>query len=297
MAVVEVKEIREQATAGKSNTGRTAVKVFQVITDDAATGEFAVLNATGIPELNEGHSEDAQVKVNSVDTAPEEGRLKWLVTVNYATANSTDPDNPDDEDPTKLPPQISFGEIQYNKVIEKAYEDDDKVGQPSEVVQNSAEDPFDPPIMQEEADLLIMITQNVREFDPNYVLFRNAINSSPVTVAGVKIRKHQGRLRSIKPTKMWDQESEEYWQVQYEIEVKSKTQIRSILDQGLNYVEDDTKKAIPVEGTDGEEEGTANPQKLDGSGGILAVGGDPEWLEFQTYYARSWKPLNLPDEY
>jgi len=268
-------------------------RVFQVEIDAiSATVESDILANASIPAIGAAHPAYSAVKCirRRIKLVDDDDFLTWEVECEYALP--TPGRNNISSNPINDPPRISFGSAQYTRVVERAYQSGDTIDDPSEAVLNSAGQPFDPPVVQEEENMVISITRNERTIDPaDLVTYRNTINSASITIAGVVIAEHRGRMRSIMASKAWDTSGTAYWQVSYEIEIATATHIREILDAG--YYERNSSGLVPILDKGDNPEPITEPAPLDGSGGE----GDPTspvYLSYQTYWAKAWSGLSLP---
>jgi hypothetical protein len=198
-----------------------------------------------------------------------------------------------------MPADISFNTIGRKRVVEKAYQEDDTFGSPTQAVVNSAQQPFDPPIMSEDFLPLITIRRNERltDFDPNVKLqYMNTINAVNVTIAGMHLAAYTAWMRRISPTRRWKANGDMYWDVTYEIVVDQATHYQRILDQGYFIISSGGVPTLYELEAIKDIEGVpvTAPALLDGTGARLAKGADAVYLNFLTLFPVSWKALNLP---
>jgi len=268
-------------------------RVFQVEIDAvSATVESDILASVSIPTIGASHPAYSAAKCTRrrVKLADDDDFLTWEVECDYSLP--TPSKNNTSNNPVNDPPRISFGSVQYTRVVEKAYQGVDKIDSPTKAILNSAGQPFDPPVVQEEENMVISITRNERTIDPaDLVTYRNTINLVSITIAGVTIAQNRGRMRSIMMTKSWDTSGTAYWQVTYEIEIATTTHVRKILDVG--FYKKESAGLIPM--LDAEKKPVTEPKLLNGTGGenvsspLVGV-----YLSFQTYWAKAWSDLSLP---
>ena len=91
----------------------------------------------------------------------------------------------------------------------------------------------------------------------------------------------------------WDDEGDPYYRVTYLIEYDIETHIREILDQGYYHKDYQGGSGELKQAVDEENKKMRRPVLLDGNIGDLADPG-PHYLKFQTKFARTWAPLDLP---
>jgi hypothetical protein len=310
MSITSVNEITEARTGEETVEGRIYTRLFQVITDNPATREKDIFDNANIPNPLEEHPDDSTVvceRIVPTQDGGEAARKVWKVVCSYRTRQAIPPGAGSTYTlAVDLPPDISYTWAQYQRVVENAYQDGDTQGNPTQPIQNSAGDPFDPPLVQEFSNLVININRNEKagDFDPNVMAdYEETINSVKITIAGVLIDINEGRMRKIGGTKKWDVLGQEYWNATYEIEIDRETHIRQVLDQGFfqKAGTDDRRRimASDIGQVTGQDTPVDIAQKLDGAGFVLSdtASAGAKYLDFQTYFARDWGPLKLPADF
>lgn len=282
------------------------VQVVSAEIDDDV--ELVVLNTNGLPEIGDSVSDDfedvicSSLSCTPTDNGNEDGDfLTWYVDVTYKT-----PDGDGSQgavNPLNDPTIISFGSTQYEKVVDKSYSDGDKEGIPTNPIENSVGDPYDPPITTTFANQYVTIQQNLSNFNPDWIVqFENTTNSSKMTIVGIDIEPYQARMISIRGNNAIDSNGFGYWVVSYEIEVNKEGFRRRTLNAGLNFIKENVGK-IPIRYKDiptftgSAEEGedfVNDPQKLGVDGEIIT---DPTLAVFREdfiYFAKKWNTLSIP---
>lgn len=300
MAITSVKELFDERDSADTVDDRTYTRKFQVVVDDPFTQATAIFANSTIPSLYTEHPDDPTVVVIGRFPKPRLGRLIWDVVVKYRRKQFVNIEigtsGSGTINPVDLPPDISYSFTQYSRAVEQAYLFGlDPADNPTIAIENSSSMPFDPPLTQEESNLVINIVRNEsgEDFDPLFLItFNNTINAFNITIAGIVMETFEARMRNIGSVKKWDEDGEAYWRVTYEIEVDFATHLKSLLDIGF-YTED-IITGVHTAILDAEGNPITEPVKLDGAGGQLPVGGDPIYLDFNTYFALDWTNLNLP---
>lgn len=292
MSISSVHERYQERQARATPEGRFFTRVFHVVTTDVTTAQVDIFADTSIPNIYDPFpgADDAICK-NIASEVFHEDQVQWLVICEYGPRKQVEEGN---THPTDLPAVISFGYQQYRRAVEKAYRATDDVTNPTLPVQNSAGQPFDPPLVDVVSNQVITINRNEKTsaFDPNKAAnYKDTLNKNPITVAGVQIAALQGRIRKIGSRTAWDEEGLGYWEVTYEVEVDRKYHVRKPLDIGF-YQLDSAGELTSIK--DSEGEAVTEPVKLDGAGQELGPGGDPVYGSFQTLFAVDWAPLGLP---
>lgn len=259
--------------------------------------ESTALAVAGLPVVGEKHPTNNKAFVESVSVEEADGPKIWRADVNYAVPKGAGPHDEDDEttDPCDQRPVVSFGSASYTKVVDRAYDTGDTQGNPTLPIENSAGDPFDPPLQENFSRPLLNVKYNLRRFSPTLKHeLENTINLTALVVAGFSVPALKGRIISIGCDPAYDAEDELYWQMSVQVEVNPDGYTRKVLDQGFYFLDDGDKTEITALDKDGAEVPVTEPQKLDGSG---AKSTTPVFLSFKTLWAADWSPLNLPRSY
>lgn len=249
------------------------------LTTDSASVPAAYVLANGPVSLGNSYNadsvDDLGAFVQEIEVACEgEGAngITWIFTASYG------PYDPEavPQNPTERPLQVSWGNATFEEIV-----DEDQDGN---AVVNSAGDPFDPPITEEDTRPVLTVVRCQYTFSTTWATgYRNAINSDiflgadPGTVRSMPI---VGVLKK-------DQDIGWYWEVTYEFAYKPQGWARVELDQGLRRTVDvgGTLKRQPilVRGVP-----VQSPVLLDGAGDVLPPGGTPV---FRTYRTRPSLPF------
>jgi len=302
--VAQVKSKKANITADNSRF----THVWMVVSDSQIT-EAEALFATDpnsgntVPSIGDPHPDYSNALVVSSDAENiDDGEsFVWEVTATYEGYGITT------QDPNTVRATVLFGSAQYSQVIEK-----DSNGDP---IENSAGDPFDPPIQQEDSRLRISVTQKMTSevFSPSLIkFFENSVNLDAIRIGGVDIEPKFARILDIELVPGSYQntlgELKEFFTARFEIEVipqqvSATGYVRQLLDAGFNELyeegEEIKQRAIMVQTDDGESVPATEPQKLDGEGKryIPSTGQDKGiYLEKETYLPLEWKNLTFPQE-
>ena len=293
MAVVSVDERARNRSAVKSFAERILVRTFLVQLSAVADGPQVAIDAAGLPELGDPHPDFGSAFADRVSADETDNRKVFIVRVDYVTpTGGTDqPEfNPLDEDPV-----IIWGTRETNVIVVK-----DIDGNP---IENSAFDPFDPPLEERAFEQEVTINRNEPAFNPDFAEeFQGKLNVAPLEIAGKNVKAEQARLTVFTATSA-ERNGIEYFRVTYKIEFKTDEIIagdrnarfwrREVLDQGLNLIDDfGNKKRI----LDDEQEAIDKPVKLNGVGAILIKREDSVYLIFDTVEFKDFTLLKLPKE-
>lgn len=291
MSVVSVNEARLAREGSEDSKQTSWVRVFDVTTDDIDTDVVDILEDSNVPDIGDTHPSASYMVCTRRTVKTYEDDFHWKVDCEYGRNSGAHGPLPTDEEP-----KIDFSSATHEIVAEKAYDAADAQGAPSIPIENSAKDPFDPPLMDDKRNMLIVINRNepLTQFDAEtYISFENTLNSVAVKIAGITIAQYEGLIRAIKGSKRWDKEGDAYYEVTYEIEVDRETFVLEVVDRGF-YELVGTEK-VPILDTEGNL--VQEPAKLDGLGRKAdPTYAPPATLFFRTKFAKDFNDLDLPEE-
>lgn len=273
ITVSEIGQSLGQPRAGRleRGVGRSYTRHFLAITDDPSIGPKAVRDAVPVAlgqHYHAGSDEDFGSFVQSIsvteDGSADDG-CQWIATVEYSPYNTEiQPLNPLD-----MEPQVSFTWGEGQTPAAKDINDDP--------VLNSAEDPFDPPIMKDDAPGSFKITVNMVSFSPAIIdQYQNTINDAEWY--GLPARSWKLRIHEASRTKHPD--IGHYWTVTFEFQSKRDTWTKKVLDQGMRQINSAGKK---VNITDAEGNQISEPWPLDADGLAKPKGELADTIEFDVY--------------
>jgi hypothetical protein len=281
--------IGQARTYSQDETGRrTCTRYFQAETSDPLIGPKAVHDACpvqrGMTYNWDGESDSKSYAVNisvNEDTSTEDGRW-WIVAIQYSPFNAID-FNP--TDPMTARPKISFTSTRFQvPALETAEED------PIPIV-NSADDPFDPPVMIDQTRPLMTIVKNEAYFDPLLARdYHNAVNDAQWFGRPAL----EWKCLDITGDEATDQNGDRYWVVTYQFEMNPDTWIVKVLDEGMREINTSGKK-VKILDEAGRE--ISDPWPLNENGTKKAVGQPGEFLNYHLYREVDFTVLNLDDFY
>ncbi|HOD42309.1 MAG TPA: hypothetical protein PKL57_17285 [Candidatus Wallbacteria bacterium] len=281
----------------------------------------AARSATGMPAIGAVYEYDSGVFVSSItlnEVSYGTAETVFSFTVDYEYSDGSL--NTNSGSPLTEPPKVSFATAKYQVPFEKAYKSGDRQGSPSDDVLNSAKIPFDPPAVKEKVNTIVSIQYNKSTFSGSWIQqFTDTINSSSVSIAGISVPAKCGRINEIGASNNYDENGNEYWTVSVSIEISSEPFTRKILDQGMMalndkgtidaiYIEtDSTNKTSTVKmksdiaadiisgkNTTKSAEPVSEPQRLNGSGKILAQSAKSVYISKEGHFAASWGTISIP---
>jgi hypothetical protein len=299
-----VKELLASRSSGGDERGRSHRCVYQVKLLTSTGGTAAALTADDgsglaghkVPDIGATHPVDtfARVVNKTADSAGD--FLNYTVSVEYDTrsrfAGFTFTGNNQTIDysidnPLLRPWVYRFGTRVIERPVEQAYRvyntsDAPVVSTLVDRVLNSADVPFDPPVMEED----VIQTMSVTRWEGNdtytplkSLYWQNRINATDWTLAtGIVWPKWTARVVGITA-------SSEYiagywwWNVTYELEMKWDTWLRKLLNYGWMYIDANNKFAKEL---DAAKQPIDDPSLLDDNGHLLARGATPTYRTWLT---------------
>lgn len=289
MAVVSVDKVsdpEDDLSVGQDQP----VELYIVQVDTPVDGANVARRATGIPKIGENHPTNDFATVRRVRAMTTDSRLAYMVRVMYSSSvNFVSPaTNPLDEQP-----DIFWDNIDMEVILERDVEDNPIV--------NSVGDVIDPPLTDTRTLQVCNITRNEETWDPEkQQAFIDTTNNEQQNVAGKQMFQDQGRLRRYTGRNA-NRNGQDYFIVFYQIIFGSefiKAQDggllfhrREYIDQGFNIIVGG--KLVEITKDDGSKLDV--PRKLDGAGGLLAVGADPVYITKVTLDTALWSSLALPE--
>jgi len=237
--------------------------------------------------------------------------LFWLVDCIYkkrpgpATANGY-------SHPTDEPPQVQFGFVRYEEVVERAYNNidgplaanADTQGSPTKKVSNAADQQFPNPLVDDRYNMTVTVTRKELESETGpetWALLKDTINDVAITIGGIVMPQYTGRMLECKGVVKWDKDGKGYYDCTYIIEYDKNTHIRKILNQGYYYKNYANGSGELIEAKDDAGLAMRQPVLLDAFGDLLGEVDEtadppvvPIYLDFQTKWAADWTTLDLP---
>lgn len=292
-SVLSVKQLVKQDGQTDINPTKTRINTYYSIklSDRSATAAFDVLNAVdpvsalAVPQDGDPFGSTGLLVLSRRPYLLGEGGTNWEVQViNGIDASITDGST---IAPWTRKPLIEWGQVRYPYVLEQGLDEDNTP------VVNSAEDPYDPPLMTEKINGLMRITWAKKTADLNIDDINDLIgtvNGDSVTIRGKSYGNARLLLRAATATETIWTGNIHYWALVYEIEVERQVDVfvAYVLDRGYHRISGGSKSLIKVNGS-----AVSSPQLLDGNGAPLAIGGTPVYNEHVKAIVADWSPLLL----
>jgi len=287
MAILSASEIHDGRSGSDDKSDVKRVKVWRVITDDAACDADDVLNDLIDPFAQVGaiHPLDPELAiVRRTATNETFSKTVWIVRLEYKSRTQLGVST---EDPLDEPAKISWSTTTNTEPV---FFDKD-----GDALLNSAGDYYVEGIQAEVSRWEVKVKKNVNVVPTWYGTYRNAINSSVFTIDGVSIAARSAKINNFSLgewkyyNKVW------YRELDFSIKIYD-TWIQYAIDQGLRRLVDDPDNAggsllVPCLQEGGKLDATS-PCFLDGSGGQLAQPVAADAVIFNAYYIYPEKDFN-----
>lgn len=208
----------------------------------------------------------------------------WTAQADYSTRPLDTEDRERSEQPNPLlrPTKITMSGSQYEE-----YTTVDRDGTP---MANSAEDVY-PGQVKQVPRVRVTFRKNVSQRPTWAFNLIASVNKSAYQVQDVTIPAEKGLMASVEIGELQEEGNYQYYTLTASVDVKRDDWQLHLADEGFHYLDGSTKRKITVQDEDGNEEGARTAQFLDGSGGVLAVGGTPVVNDFDVQEALEWGDL------
>jgi hypothetical protein len=285
-----------------TDSGRTYVRQFRVLSTNPINGPAVAIAACGINRGDQyitlgsdgGLEQDLNAYAYSLGAVQEEGdSLGWIVTIEYGPYSALFAGGGPTQNPLLQPIDVSWQTRSQQTVV-----DQDINGLP---IVNTAGDPFDPPLMEDQPRATLTVVRNEATFNQSLqIQYYNAVNSDVFA----NYNPLMARVLNIGSKSMFHQDAGWYYQVTYEFEfldpisptVGLNGYRRTVLSQGMRAISSSVSgekyhvmfKGVPV----------TEPVLLTQKGNLAKTAQDPYWLIFQTrpelpFAAFQFDPLAL----
>jgi hypothetical protein len=266
---------------------------YIITTNDNLTSPLEVAVALAASGIKKGNyaSWDPPAICKSIDISQEEKR-KWIATANW----STEPGEWKDEDGKPVAsPFASWPIIEAAAKPFQIYPEKDIA---DKVIQNTAKDPFDPPVPFDVVHPLIKITANYASFELSHLeTWMFCTNSA--TFGGYA--EDRVLLVDIDPKRMTyddpDNNTIVYWQITYTFEALSRGETddwfpTKIANRGKKQLVSGVKKKITVTNDNGVISEVTSDCWLNENGTVNLDGASPPWYEiFAMNYRADFNDL------
>lgn len=265
MAVVSVSATWPGRSGNAGGAGENAVTASFLVKTDSKLDTAATILSSGllpVPYVSTFPGSSFLLCRSVNVTQKTETPYAWDVTADYSDEQLSQEEEEARTEPNPLlrEPKVTWDSQQYQKAIWKDIND--------EAIYNSANDPFDPPPMIDDARWVISVQSNVASV-PAYVLtLNNVINDSSVTVDGITFAAQTLKVQGIRIGDVETENGVTFRQFSYQLNFRAETWKMSNLDAGFSMLDSNGDKVEILLPKD-KSKPTA-PQPLDGSGGLLA---------------------------
>lgn len=267
----------------------------------------------------DGHPSDGACFARELELRPESLSI-WKAIVTYGSFQATartpiaalptgeggEPPKPDRKQDKSTPanqryPEINYVDVKRSKPLEK----DAANGVP---VENTAGDPYDPPIEVERSKYGIQVRwwAMVEGFDfEAHMQFADKVNEEPITILGVTYPEHTLRVSSLTPKPIWDVIETEIseqtvrlvslvWELNATLEYDPDTHKIEVLNAGKRYLPGGTGTLRAI--IDGTGSTVSDPVPLAADGDILGDTAEKVYQQWNGYVPMDLNDLFNPPE-
>jgi len=314
MSVVSIAEATDTGGGDETATTRTHERKFYITTDSASDNDATIRaeRLSILPRANDTFPGDTGAICMNV-AIKRRDVYEWEATANYQFVGDTGGTDGTDANiyPWKLPPfNISTSAEPYQEAVEKAYDTTDAQGAPTIAILNSADDKFDPPVMDNKYNTILRFSYNLQTYSMLWPqAYVNTLNKDAMRILDINCPAKLALMRDMTGTQKTVKDSSgnkdlSYWEVAIEILMAldgfnakplqcgfyfkpaagEKQEIR-VKDKVFGAWYGDTR-AVPV----------TEPQLLTSTGALAALTHPPTtaYGDFQVKFAKDWSILNLP---
>lgn len=287
MPVTSVSERWSGTESNETATERTVNREFDVIATRPESGD--VLNEIrtdpDIPGVGGAHPRISGYYCQNVGIAQAEGPTKFRVTATYGTTVVGDV-----TDPLSEPPEASWDALEDQREIDTDLDD--------EPIASSAGEPFDPPLVESEADPVFVWTKNYSSATVTaswLASFANKTNDASVEIVGETVAIGEALQLGVPRAQFVPGRDgvSAYWRVTFRIALRigggAEAWHRRVLDQGYRALNGDDELVMLV---DQAAKPLNQPSLLDGTGHKLTAG-SPVFLSFRTKGTADFTDLDL----
>lgn len=280
MAIVYAKDTTDRTGELDAAWQRTYTRKFEVLTDEAIDDASVVLAALATGGLNiglpyvtaTGSDPKSFIRGIKVSSSADDGKY-WDAEVEYG------PFDPNVvEDPLSRPPDISFGFVEWEEIV-----DEDISNNP---VVNTAGDAYDPPVTRQNHLAVLSVSRYESTFNALLASqYKDSVNSDVFFDAPVGTAK----IMDISAAREWSQFNQAYiWRVNYEFQFDPRGWTKKVLNQGYRQLVSGARRQILIDGAP-----ATFPCLLDSAGALLAPTGTPVYRTFTVYPTLAFSTLGL----
>jgi hypothetical protein len=244
MAVLKVDELFEgRGGQWTADQGRKWNRTFRVLTNAVTDGPRTAIVAVGIsigdqyiPSSNSVEW-DLDAYATQITATNEEGdQLGWIVTVEYSWFSANIAGGGAYQNPLAMPIDVSWSF--RNQEIVAEYDNN------GNAVLNTANDPFDPPLVIDDPRPLLTVVRNEPTYNiPLVYQYRNAVNAD--SFAGFDPA--MARVIQISGKSAFHQDAGWYWAVTYEFEFNPPLGYQpQVLNMGMRKISQTTNQPVPI---------------------------------------------------
>lgn len=257
---------------------------YQILRNDPLTADN-IGDVTGLPAMRSAHPTYTRLFAIGYTINEDGNGVRWTVDVAYARSLPVRTDFGGPADSDELARSWSTKDIQVDLVT------DALTGKP---LLNALGDPFQDVPQVARAMPVFTLRKLVTKGVAAKIALSGTVNSVAITVDGVSVVKHGGRL-TVSATKIYtDPEEDDLHEVTYELDIMANPVVvgaavvdigwdRAIVQQGFYYKDGGQRsRAMEVDGETNTPRPSVGPVLLAADGSKLASGADPVLIRVAT---------------
>ncbi|MFO0863547.1 MAG: hypothetical protein U0744_02615 [Gemmataceae bacterium] len=296
------KEIHQGRRGDADAQTKRHSRVWQCVTSNKWAGDYAVLGAfIAQVGINFGHmysisvgdhvEEDPESIVKRITPQQDsEDRCKWVVTVEYSS--EYDPEELF-ESPLDRPAVVEWDSYEIEEAA--PWDKDDFL------VQNSAGEPFDPPVTKKKFIRVINITKNKEAFDDKVECsYAGKVNNANFEINGQVYPTGTLLIATCPKVSEQTENGVDFVRLNYKVEFNKDGWKTKVLDQGYRYLfVDETSHLVLVNFTD-HNQATSSTQMLlkdgeplNGTGREVDGSDSAQFLEFDFHEAIDFDEIGM----
>jgi len=279
-----IASFKEQWSAGRLSRGKfeaTASRLWQITLTSAtgvgvASGLLEVLTHSGLPAIGEGFLGSSGLRCTRLTPMPlEESKIIYNVRADYA--QTIDPENPTEQDPTNYNDKITYSTANSTVAIENDID--------GKALLNTANDPI-VGLTKEHNDVLISVQRNIDDGAIAHIkLYEGMLNLG----AWNSLASNTVRCTNINSRKVVDA-ARTYYDITYQFEYRASGHHIRVLSEGYNQVVSGKKDRINV--GSGANRGPSGAFLLTSSG-LYSSGTTGYFKSFRIYPQVSYAALGI----
>lgn len=260
-----------------------AQRSWLIEVDDPSDDQFDVYGYTEVntvlPSYLSFHPNNVFWTCRRVWLEPTSSRFHWIANAQYSAAplSKDEQERASTPNPTARPLRLEVDSDEFERLADKDAEDNP--------LKNSAGDKY-PAQAVEDSRTVLLLEKDVDDWDTDWLHLNNRFNDGELYLTdGVKaytVGDMCGYLKRLRVSQRKEENGYSFYTISGQLHVKETADEwkLSLADEGFHYLASGTRKRVMVKDAAGRDVEPAEPQFLDGSGGVLAVAGTVVFNDF-----------------